>query len=151
MPLGFFSQLWAAQKISYIVISCSAVPTHKQRYRTGGEHWIISGSHVIAWKHFHITAPLQRESPHKGPVVWSFDVFCVVKLNKLLHCWDQRCFCDISVMHIWDSCEKRQCYWGYICHMYITYTFCLVSLSYTHQPPIYKNIVQLSPITTFPL
>ena len=55
---------------------------------------------------FCITGPLRLEftsgegnpqvdSPHKGPVMWSFDVFFVVSPNKLLSkqlsSWDLRC------------------------------------------------------------
>ena len=52
---------------------------------------------------FHIAGPV--DSPHKGPVMWSFGVFFVVNLNKLLNkqviCqWLEMpwCSCNASVM-----------------------------------------------------
>ena len=29
---------------------------------------------------------IMADSPHKGPVMWSFDVFFVLSLNKVLNC-----------------------------------------------------------------
>ena len=70
---------------------------------------------------FHITGPLWGEStaypvdsPHKGPVMWSFDVFYVVSLGKLLNkqsncLWFETtcCSCDITVNDVWRTFRKQ--------------------------------------------
>ena len=39
---------------------------------------------VMTWKHFPYYWSFMVECPHKGPVMWRFDVFSVVCMNKLL-------------------------------------------------------------------
>ena len=65
---------------------------------------------VMTWKRFPRNWPFVRgmhrslvDSPHKGPVMWGFDVYFAVSLNKLLNKWT-RCrwiemyWCSLNII-----------------------------------------------------
>ena len=76
-------------------------------------------------------SPITSEFPHKGPVMWSFDELCMVKLSKLVnkelssHPFETTWWCwwDITVMKIelslsWVICSQFSllCPFVYILH-----------------------------------
>ena len=129
----------------YLMLLWGTFATNMLRYRAGGNTgsylvlmWKRNNVHydVIAWKHFphywsilngihHVDYPSQMAKCVKPLFAVSF--------NKLLHCW-------YALMLMWyhwnacicNSCEKRQCYWGCICHIYnLHFLFSIIILHTT--------------------
>ena len=67
---------------------------------------------VIKWKHFPRYWPFVRgihrwpvNSPHKGPVMRSFDVFFDLRLNKRLSKWSRGWWFEASSRSLWRHCN----------------------------------------------
>ena len=105
LPVIIFTSCMGTDEMSYCIVCCTVQPIYPYE---------IYHDDVMPWRCFPHYRHFMRgihwsmvDSPHKGPVMWKFDVSFVVSLNKLLNTqpcyqWFEMpwwCSCDITVMY----------------------------------------------------
>ena len=90
-----FPRLWTRRCCPWVNVTCAYV-----------SHMDVMLSALLAlWEVGHLSV----DSPHSPPVIWSFDVFSAISLNKLLktHWWSSLrfetpwCSYNVTVMAMW--------------------------------------------------
>ena len=134
------------------MLSCAIVLTHCGLVTPYGDRSGTVHDAVIKWKHFPRYWPFVRgihrepvNSPHKGPVTRSFDVFFDLRQNKRLskQWWDW--WFETPPSPLWRHCNDlaqiKACAW---CHQTLTWTsIWLVGSGGIHMRAILNRVATL--------